>query len=126
MNQVLMSYCGEQILVPKEVADFLKQDRKRQQAEAKRDERHLSKGELEAMLSPKQRPLHPVDDAVTRNLRLENLRNAVAGLDSQKLIHLRCDEELSVEAIGKIFGVSKMAISKRLKRVHKRLRESVW
>lgn len=123
-----MSYCGEQILVPKGVADFLKQDRKRQQAEAKRDERHLSKGELEAVLSPKQRPLHPVDDAVTKTLRLENLRNAVAGLDndSQKLIHLRYDEELSVEAIGKIFGVSKMAISKRLKNVHKRLRESVW
>ncbi len=123
-----MSYHGEQILVPKEVADFLKQDRKRQQAEAKRDKRHLSKGELEAVLSPKQRPLHPVDDLTVRNLRLENLRNAVAGLDSdsQKLIRLRYDEELSVEAIGKIFGVSKMAISKRLKNVHKRLRESVW
>ncbi len=123
-----MSYQGEQILVPKGVADFLKQDRKRQQAEAKRDERHLSKGELEAVLPPKQRPLHPVDDTVTKNLRLENLRNAVAKLDdeSQKLIRLRYDEELSVEAIGKIFGVSKMAISKRLKNVHKRLRESVW
>lgn len=123
-----MSYQGGQILVPKGGADFLKQDRKRQQAEAKRDERHLSKGELEAVLSPKQRPLHPVDDTVMRTLRLENLRNAVARLDSdsQKLIYLRYDEELSVEAIGKIFGVSKMAILKRLKSVHKKLRESVW
>ncbi len=72
--------------------------------------------------------MHPLDNLVVRNLRLENLRNAVAELDSdsRKLIRLRYNEELSLESIATHFGVSKMAISKRLKSVHKRLRESVW
>lgn len=114
-------YHGERISVPKEVAEFLKQDRKR-------DERHLSKGDLETVLSPKQPALHPLDDLVVRNLRLENLRKAVACLEKPKreLLRLRYEEELSMAAIGEILGVSKMAISKQLKRVHKELRASVW
>lgn len=121
-------YYGERISVPKEVAEFFEQDRKRQRAEAKRDERHLSKGELETALSPKQPALHPLDDLVLKNLRLENLRKAVAVLEKpkQELLRLRYEEELSMEAIGKILGVSKMSISKRLKKVHTQLRASVW
>lgn len=126
MTEVL--YCGERISVPKEVAEFLKQDRKRQRAEAKRDERHLSKGELETVLSPKNPSLHPLDDLVLKNLRLENLRKAVACLEKPKreLLRLRYEEELSMEAIGEILGVSKMTVSKRLKKVHTQLRASVW
>lgn len=121
-------YHGERISVPKEVAEFFEQDRKRQRAEAKRDERHLSKGELETALSPKQPALHPLDDLVLKNLRLENLRKAVAVLEKpkQELLRLRYEEELSMADIGEILGVSKMAISKQLKRVHKELRSSVW
>ena len=121
-------YQGERISVPKEVAEFLKQDRKRQRAEAKRDERHLSKGELETVLSPKQPALHPLDDLVMRNLRLENLRKAVACLEKPKreLLRLRYEEDLSMEAIGELLGVSKMAVSKQLKRVYTQLRASVW
>lgn len=121
-------YQGEWISVPKEVAEFLKQDRKRQRAEEKRDERHLSKGDLETVLSLKNPPFHPMDDLVVRNLRLENLRKAVACLEKpkQELLRLRYEEELSMEAIGEILGVSKMAVSKQLKRVHKQLRASVW
>ncbi len=121
-------YYGEWISVPKEVAEFLKEDRKRQRAEAKRDERHLSKGDLETVLSQKDPPLHPLDDLVVRNLRLENLRKAVACLEKpkQELLRLRYEEELSMEVIGEILGVSKMAVSKQLKRVHKELRSSVW
>lgn len=121
-------YQGEWISVPKEVAEFLKQDRKRQRAEAKRDERHLSKGDLETMLSQKQPALHPLDNLVLKNLRLENLRKAVAVLEKpkQELLRLRYEEELSMEAIGEILGVSKMTVSKRLKKVHTQLRASVW
>lgn len=121
-------YQGEWISVPKEVAEFLKQDRKRQRSEAKRDERHLSKGELETVLSPKQPALHPLDDLVLKNLRLENLRKAVAVLEKpkQELLRLRYEEELSMEAIGEILDVSKMTVSKRLKKVHKELRAFVW
>ena len=41
-DTVVIIYHGEPVSVPKEVADFLEQDRKREQAEKKRDQRHLS------------------------------------------------------------------------------------
>ena len=121
-------YEGEPISVPKEVAEFLEQDRKREQAEAKRDKRHLSKGDLETVLSPKSYCLYSLDDLAIRNLRLENLRKAVAclGESTQELLRLRYYEELSLEKIGAIRGVSKMAISKQLKKAHEELRSSVW
>lgn len=50
-NSVVIVYNGEQVSVPKEVADFLEQDRKRQQAQDKQDARHLSKSEFETVLS---------------------------------------------------------------------------
>ena len=43
----------------------------------------------------------------------------------QQLIGLRYDDELSMEEIGKLQNVSKMAISKRLKKLHQKLRGSV-
>ena len=128
MNDTVVFYSGEQVSVPKEVAEFLEQDRKREQAEAKRDQRHLSKGELETVLSPKSYCLYSLDDLAIRSIRLENLRKAVASLDKtkQELIQLRYCEGLSLEKIGVIRGVSKMAVSKQLKKVHKELRSSVW
>ena len=62
-----------------------------------------------------------------RNLRLENLRKAVSVLsdEERQLISLRYDQELTMEAIGKILGVSKMAVSKRLKKLHNQLKGSV-
>ena len=42
-DNVVIVYNSEQVSVPKEVADFLEQDRKREQAQEKQDARHLSK-----------------------------------------------------------------------------------
>ena len=42
MNDTVVFYNGEQVSVPKEVAEFLEQDRKRAQAQARQDKRHLS------------------------------------------------------------------------------------
>ena len=50
-DSVVITYSGQQVSVPKEVADFLEQDRKREQAQDKRDQRHLSKSEFETVLS---------------------------------------------------------------------------
>ena len=124
---VVITYSGQQVSVPKEVADFLEQDRKREQAQEKRDERHLSKSEFETVLSGLDCVKRPVEDAVLRNLRLENLRKAVDDLDDQgqDLIGLRYGSGLTMEEIGKIYGVSKMAVSKRLKKLHEKLRSSV-
>lgn len=127
MNDIVVLYNQEQVSVPKKVADFLEQDRKRAQAQDKQDERHLSKSEFETVLS-RRVPYHRAqEDSVLRNLLLEKLHQAVAELDDQeqKLISLRYDDELTMEEIGKVFGISKMAVSKRLKKLHEKLRGSV-
>lgn len=124
-DYVVIIYNGEQVSVPKEVADFLEQDRKREQAQEKQDARHLSKSEFETVLSGLECVKRPVEDAVLRNLRLENLRGAIAELDVQGLLSLRYSGELTMEEIGQIYGISRMAVSKRLKKLHEKLGSSV-
>ena len=127
MNDTVVFYNGEQVSVPKEVAEFLEQDRKRAQAQARQDKRHLSRSEFETVLSSHVSAGRPLEQSVLWNLSLENLRKAVAELSAQEqeLISLRYDGELSMEEIGKVFGISKMAVSKRLKKLHEKLRSSV-
>lgn len=126
-DMVEIIYNGKLVSVPKEVADFLEQDRKREQAQEKQDKRHLSKSEFEMVLSGPEYVRRPVEDAVIRNLQLENLRKSVDGLDAQgkDLIEFRYGSGLTMEEIGKIHGISKAAVSKRLRKLHKRLGSSV-
>ena len=126
-DYVVIIYNGEQVSVPKEVADFLEQDRKREQAQEKQDARHLSKSEFETVLSGSDCVRRPVEGAALRNLRLENLRGSIAKLDvqGQNLLSLRYSGALTMEEIGQIYGISKMAVSKRLKKLHKKLGSSV-
>ena len=126
-DYVVIIYNGEQVSVPKEVADFLEQDRKREQAQDKQDTRHLSKSEFETVPSGSDCVERPVEDAVLRNLRLENLRGAIAELDvrGQNLLSLRYSDELTMDEIGQIYCISRMAVSKRLKKLHKKLGSSV-
>ena len=126
-DSVVITYSGQQVSVPKEVADFLEQDRKREQAQEKRNQRHLSRSEFETVLFCSDCVRRPVEDAVFRNLQLECLRKAVddlgdSGLD---LIQLRYGRDLTMEEIGTIYGVSKASVSKRLKKLHEQLRGSV-
>ena len=122
-DSVVIVYNGEQVSVPKEVADFLEQDRKRQQAQAKQDTRHLSKSEFETVPSGSDCVRRPVEDAALRNLQLENLRKAIA--EGQNLLSLRYSDALTTDEIGQIYGISKMAVSKRLKKLHEKLGSSV-
>ena len=126
-DSVVIFYHGEQVSVPKEVADFLEQDRKREQAQDKQDQRHLSKSEFETVLFCSDCVRRPVEDTVLRNLQLECLRKAVDGLGDQgrELVELRYGQGLTMEEIGTIYGVSKAAVSKRLKKLHEQLRGSV-
>ena len=63
-DSVVIVYNGEQVSVPKEVADFLEQDRKREQAQEKQDARHLSKSEFETVLSGLECVRRPVEDGL--------------------------------------------------------------
>ena len=60
-DYVVIIYNGEQVSVPKEVADFLEQERKREQAQEKQDARHLSKSEFEMVLSGLECVKRPVE-----------------------------------------------------------------
>ena len=126
-DNVVIVYNGEQVSESKEVADFLEQDRKREQAQEKQDARHLSKSEFETVLSGLECVKRLVEDAALRNLQLENLRKAIAELDvqGQNLLSLRYSGELTMEEIGQIYGISRMAVSKRLQKLHKKLGSSV-
>ena len=126
-DTVVVNYNGEPVSVPKEVADFLEQDRKRQQVQDKQDKRHLSRSNFETVLFCSECVRRPVEDEALRNLRLENLRKAVKDLgeQSRELIDLRYGRELTMEEIGKVYGISKTAVSKRLKTLHEKLRSSV-
>ena len=127
MSDLTITYQGEQVSVSQEVADFLEQDRKRMEAQGRRDRRHLNQSEFEVAINSQPHTQHALEDAALENLELEKLRKAVAELDDQdqQLISLRYDDELSMEEIGKLQNVSKMAVSKRLKKLHQKLRDSV-
>ena len=126
-DSVVIIYSGQQVSVPKEVADFLEQDRKREQAQEKQEKRHLSKSMFETVLAGSDCIRRPVEDAVLWHLQLETLRKAVGDLGDQGrvLIQLRYGRGLTMEEIGTIYGVSKAAVSKRLKKLHEQLRGSV-
>ena len=126
-DSVVIIYSGQQVSVPREVADFLEQDRKREQAQDKQDQRHLSKSEFETVLFCSDCVRRPVEDTVLRNLQLDCLRKAVDGLGDQgrDLVELRYGQGLTMEEIRTIYGVSKAAVSKRLKKLHEQLRGSV-
>ena len=60
MNDIVVIYNGEQISVSREVADYLEEERKREEAEERQDRRHLSKSEFETVSAcniPIRRPV---------------------------------------------------------------------
>ena len=82
-DTVVIIYQGEPVSVLREVTDFLEQDRKREQAQEKQDERHLSKSEFETVLPGSECVRRPVEDPVLWTLRLESLQKAMGGLDDR-------------------------------------------
>ena len=127
MNDTVVTYQGQQVSVPKEVADFLEQDRRRMRAQYKRDQRHLSKRKFETVLSCYGDASRVTEEIALENLQLETLRKAMAELSERErnLISLRYGRELSMEEIGNRQGVSRMAISKRLRTLHRKLNRAV-
>ena len=122
-------YGNSKISVSYEVAEFLESDRKRHEAEKRSDRRHISKSDSEAVLAtvPSTSQSDPTLDAVIRNLTLQKLQDVIAKLsDSERdLIMMYFFQEYAMEQIGQKFGISKMAVSKQLKKLLNRMRESM-
>ena len=113
-------YGDQEIVVSDEIADFLETDRKRQQAEERRDRRHMSKSSSETVEGYYNRSfVEDVADTVERKILYEKLHEAIASLpnENRKLIYLYFVEERTLESIANHFGISKAAVSKRLKKI---------
>ena len=121
----IINYYGQQISVSDEVAEFLEQDRLRQAAQQRSDKRHIDFACSANLLD--DTPSDPTFEQAFINLQLRDLRTAYQSLsdDDRKLLCLYYYHELSMEEIGKKYGVTKMAISKRLRKLHDRLRSLV-
>ncbi len=117
-----ITYRNAEITVTSEVAEFLEQDKKREEAQKKSDRRHLSKSIFEQIEATAETSF---DDSyifglVNKNLKLKKLGEVMEKLseDEKQLIYLYYSKEFSMEKIGEIMGgVTKMAISKRLKKL---------
>lgn len=113
-------YDKKPIVVSNEVAEFLETDRKRQAAQERSDRRHISKSSSETVSGPYYSPYtSDVETVVFKNLMLENLHQALGALPpkERKLIELYYFDGNTMERIGKIYGISKMAVSKHIKKL---------
>jgi len=121
-----IKYGEEHILVSYEVAEFLENDRKRQETESRSDRRHISKSDFETVsVATNSVNRHYLENIVLKNLTLEKLQQVrtIVTADENKLIDLYFYDELSMEQVGLVFGdISKMAISKRLKKLLAKMR----
>ncbi len=122
-----INYYGQQVTVSDEVAEFLEQDRRREAAQDRSDQRHLNFVGVDIASIPDlftNTHSDPTFDKAYRNLRLEALREAYQTLsdDERQLLCQYYYHEFSMEVIGKRLGVTKMAISKRLRKIHDHLR----
>ena len=123
-----INYFGQDIEVSDEVAAFLEADRKKEDAQGRSDRRHLSKrAEKVSSGEHVSEFWDPTFEAVARKLRNEALYAAIDKLSSRdkEVVELYYWEELTMQEIADRFGVSRMAISKRLKKILGQLRESM-
>ena len=109
MNDTVVFYNGEQVSVPKEVAEFLEQDRKCAQAQARQDKRHLSRSEFETVLSSHVSAGRPLEQSVLWNLRLENLQDG--GVKAAEKASRKVEELCHMTGLLNFFHFSGLQIS---------------
>lgn len=125
-----INYYGQKITVSDEVAEFLEQDRLRESAQRRSDQRHLDFVGNEIYTMPglfTDEPTDPIFEQAFLLLRKHKLRKIFPTLpdDDQKLLRFYYFRFYTLEQIGKEFGISKMAISKRLRKILDLLRSLV-
>ena len=131
-----INYYGQKITVSDEVAEFLEQDRLRESAQRRSDQRHLDFVGNEIYTMPglfTDEPTDPTFEQAFLLLRKHKLRKIFPTLpdDDQKLLRFYYFRFYTLEQIGKEYGadevniqvaefdlgISKMAISKRLRKI---------
>ena len=122
-----INYNGQKVTVSDEVAEFLEQDRLRERAQRRSDQRHLDFVGNDIYTMPRlfsDTPTDPTPEQAFLLLRKHKLREIFPTLpdDERKLLRLYFFRFYTMEEIGAEFGVGKMAISKRLRKIFDHLR----
>jgi len=124
---VKYEYYGKLVEVSSEVADFLEADRKRMANQGRSDRRHISFISFDWLFIEKIKRGSPTEDKVIRKIEKEELRYCISflNIEDQHLIHMIYFHGISQVEMSRRLGVSPAAISKKLSKIKRILKDSI-
>lgn len=123
----LITVQNEVVEVSDELYEFMESDRKRQAAEERSDRRHLSKSSFETVEVKQEYSSRKFENQIFHRLDLQKLREAMQQLNDEerRLIEMYYWDEMTMQEISDVFGISKMAVSKRHQKILDKMRATV-
>ena len=123
----LVTVQNEVVEVSDELYEFMESDRKRQAAEERSDRRHLSKSSFETVEVKQEYSSRKFENQIFHRLDLQKLREAMQQLNDEelRLIEIYYWDEMNMQEIADVFGISKMAVSKRHQKILDKMRATV-
>ncbi len=123
----LITVQNEVVEVSDELYEFMESDRKRQAAEERSDRRHLSKSSFETVEVKQEYSSRKFENQIFHRLDLQKLREAMQQLNDEerRLIEMYYWDEMTMQEIADVFGISKMAVSKRHQKIPDKMRATV-
>ena len=123
----LITVQNEVVEVSDELYEFMESDRKRQAAEERSDRRHLSKSSFETVEVKQEYSSRKFENQIFHRLDLQKLREAMQQLNDEerRLIEMYYWDEMTMQKIADVFGISKMAVSKRHQKILDKMRATV-
>ena len=123
----LITVQNEVVEVSNELYEFMESDRKRQAAEERSDRRHLSKSSFETVEVKQEYSSRKFENQIFHRLDLQKLREAMQQLNDEehRLIEMYYWDEMTMQEIADVFGISKMAVSKRHQKILDKMRATV-
>ena len=123
----LITIQNEVVEVSDELYEFMESDRKRQAAEERSDRRHLSKSSFETVEVKQEYSSRKFENQIFHRLDLQKLREAMQQLNDKerRLIEMYYWDEMTMQEIAEMFGISKMAVSKRHQKILDKMRATV-
>lgn len=123
----LITVQNEVVEVSDELYEFMESDRKRQAAEERSDRRHLSKSSFETLEVKQEYSSRKFENQIFHRLDLQKLREAMQQLNDEerRLIEMYYWDEMTMQEIADVFGISKMAVSKRHQKILDKMRATV-
>lgn len=123
----LITVQNEVVEVWDELYEFMEFDRKRQAAEERSDRRHLSKSSFETVEVKQEYSSRKFENQIFHRLDLQKLREAMQQLNDEerRLIEMYYWDEMTMQEIADVFGISKMAVSKRHQKILDKMRATV-